>query len=151
MSLIEFMAQHAVVTLFTVLSCSMIVYCAYCLFNDNRPGVSVLLSCSMLTMIYLFSQSYVGALNGLKTNTLVVMPNKQNLRLGQDGKLSFCINGMARDWEKTEDGVISSQARFYRGKPMKCLSVEDSIVYLGANGASETDLDSMRAVYGIYQ
>jgi len=149
MSLLHFIASNPVLTLATLSGCGIVIYSAFLFFNDKKTGISTLLSLTVLIMFYLFSQAYLGALRESKTKTVVVMPNKQNLRLGEDGNLSFCINGMARNWEKTHEGVISTSQRYYLNRPMKCLSVEQGITFLRKNGASEEQLNAMREAYAI--
>lgn len=149
MSLLNFVTSNPILTLATVAASGIVVYAAYLLFNDKKSGVSVLLSLTVLVMFYLFSQAYEGLLKESQVKTVVVMPNKQNLRLGEDGQLSFCIGGMARNWEKTTNGIISTSAKSYLGKPMKCLSVEDGIELLRKSGASEEQLNAMRNAYAV--
>lgn len=147
MTLLEFVATHPILTLATLSGSGIVIYAAYQLFNDKKTGVSTLLSLTVLIMFYLFSQAYEGMLKESKTKTVVVMPNKQNLRLGEDGQLSFCIGGMARNWEKTENGIVSSSPRYYLGRPMKCLSVDEGIELLRKSGATEEQLRAMKNAY----
>jgi hypothetical protein len=76
-----------------------------------------------------------------------MMPNKQNLRLGEDGNLSFCLNGMARTWEETTNGILSTKPRYFLGKPMRCLSVAEGLQLLRENGATQEQIDTMQNAY----
>jgi len=149
MTLLHFIATHPILTLATLSGSAIVIYSAFLFFNDKKTGISTLLSLTVLIMFYLFSQAYSGALRESKTNTIVVMPNKQNLRLGEDGRLSFCVNGMARKWERTTGGIVSTSPRYYLNRPMKCLSVEQGIELLRKNGATEEQLNAMREAYAI--
>jgi len=149
MTLLDFSVSNPVITLAAIAASVMIIYTSYTLFNQNLTGQSTLLGVTALLVVYLFTQAYEGILREARTNTIVVMPNKQNLRLGEDGNLSFCINGMARNWQKTKNGIISTKTRYYLGRPMRCLTVEEGINFLEENGATLEQLNSMRKAYSL--
>lgn len=149
MTLFEFVAKNPVFTVAVIAGTGTIFYASFLFFKKNLSGISTLLSLSSIVFFYSYSQAYNGALRQSKTETIVVMPNKQNLRLGEDGNLSFCLNGMARNWQKTTEGIISSSPRYYLGRPMRCLSVEEGIKLLVANGASKEEVAAVREAYRI--
>ncbi|WP_020211108.1 hypothetical protein [Gilvimarinus chinensis] len=149
MSLIEFAADKPLVPLVAVLSVGVIIYCAWLFYSSRKTGPAGLLSLCVLAMFFMFFESYKGALREGSTRTVVVMPDKQNLRLGEDGKLAFCIDGIARNWEKTHNGIVSTSIRTYMGEPMRCLTIEQSVQYLRANGASDEQIATFRRAYEI--
>jgi len=75
------------------------------------------------------------------------MPNKNNLRIAEDGSLSFCINGLARTWDDTQDGIISTGKKYINGQRMRCLTLNQSIELLRVNGATDEQIEAVRNVY----
>lgn len=143
---IQFLTQYPLLALAVVCTVIVIIVAAYRSFMKNENGLAALLGVSVVVVLVLYTEAYSFA-NKSASETVVVMPNKQNLRLGEDGKLSFCINGMARNWMKTEEGVISTTARTYQGRPMRCMSVKESIVWLKNKGATNDELIQFKNAY----
>lgn len=149
MGILSFIAEQPLLALVLVLMLVVLGYVSHYFFSKGKSGISVLVMLAMLGAIYMYSGAYAGALREGTVKTVVVMPNKQNLRLGEDGNLAFCIDGFARNWEQTRDGIISTSPRSYKGRPMRCLSVEEGIEFLRQNGASDEELQSMRSAYDL--
>jgi len=147
MTLFEYMISHPVTTFSTLAAIGIIGYGSITLYNKKQTGASVLLLISIGVMFFLFTSVYKESLRLSKTQTIVVMPNKQNIRLGEDLQPSFCLDGMARNWQRTKNGIISTTQRMHLGRPMRCLSVEEGINLLRQKGASEEQLEAMRKAY----
>lgn len=146
MTFSKFLAMHPVLSLFTVCSLVIIGYAAYTFFMSNKNGMAALLGITILIVTQLYVESYNFA-SGFNNDTVVMMPDKKNLRLGEDGKLSFCVDGKARNWVKTQDGIMTTTQKTFKGRQMKCLSMKESLVFLKRNGASNEELSAFINVY----
>ncbi len=149
MTLIDYIVNHPATSLLVILSIGIILLSSNTLHKSNKSGLAILLLFSVGVISYQFVGNFKESLRLSKIQTIVVMPNEQNIRLGEDGQPSFCLDGMARTWKGTSDGIISTQQRMYLGKPMRCLSVEEGIGFLRKNGATEQQLSDMRDLYKV--
>ena len=148
MSLIDFIAVEPALTMASLIGIVIVFYSLYLHYSSNKYELSGLLAIAILINVYLFGSVYSAESKAnSNANTIVVMPDKKNLRLAEDGNLSFCLNGMARTWEKTENGIISTTEKRHLGKPMRCLSIKESIDFLAKNGATKEELTAFVKAY----
>jgi hypothetical protein len=147
MTYTEFLTNSPLLVVVALFCVGVVTYSAYIHFSKKRQGLAALVGLCAILVTVLYTTSFKYARISRTTETIVVMPNYNNLRLGEDGQLSFCINGYARTWESTSGGIMSTKAKIYFGRPMKCLSVEQSIEFLRKNGATEKELQAMRNAY----
>lgn len=145
--LLGFIKSEPLVAISAVSGCLIILYCAYLFVQKEQPGTSIMLSAVTLLLIFLFSQAYKGYLKEGTVKTVIVMPNNKSFRLSEDGKVSLCVKGLAREWISTENGIISTKQKTYLGRPMKCLSVKKALEWLEYNGATPEQLEAARKAY----
>jgi hypothetical protein len=147
MTLYTFMTNQPLTVASAIAAIGLTIYGALTLYDRQRPGASVLMLLSVGVVFFLFISLFRESQRLTQTQTIVVMPNRQNIRLGEDLQPSFCLEGMARNFENTNDGIISTTQKMYLGKPMRCLSVEGGIALLRQSGANEKQLEAMRLAY----
>jgi hypothetical protein len=147
MTVVTFISNHPLTVASTMAAIGLIIFGSLTLYKRGSPGASVALLLCVGVLFFLFISVFKESQRRLQTDTIVVMPNKQNIRLGEDLQPSFCLNGMARDFQNTQDGIISTTQKMYFGKPMHCLSVEEGIALLRQSGANEKQLEAMRSAY----
>jgi len=145
--LFAFIKSEPITAISTASACAIVLYCSYLFSQKEQLGASILLAAVSIVLIVLFSHAYRGSLKEGTVKTVVVMPNNKSLRLSEDGKISLCLKGLAREWVSNENGIVSTKAKYYLGRPMKCLSIEQGFKWLEHNGATQEQLDAMRKVY----
>lgn len=144
--LIDYLGQHLGFTFLSLFVIATLVFFSVSSLKKKEQFTGLTLAAlvvAVLSMITLSASHWFDR----PFKTVVVMPNKKNLRLGEDGELSFCVNGYARTWEGTENGIVATSVRMKDGKPVKCLTVEEGIEFLRTAGASEEELEKMRKAY----
>lgn len=144
--LLEYLQYHRSIFVIGIVVIGILVYLTIFLLKRRQERHAVAaFSCvlGILLIIALSARFWVDR----PTSTIVVMPDKQNLRLAEDGQLSFCIDGIARTWKGTSEGIISSEVKLFENRPMRCLSIEEGVEFLRQAGASDDELKMFRDVY----
>jgi len=139
--MLELIKNDYVITIFTLLIAIIYFITAYRVVKYNKL-ISIAILTNML-LVYILLQYTLST----SLTTTIIMPGKNNLRLAEDGKLSFCLNDKARTWIKTQNGIISTKKKYIDGRRMKCLSLEQSLELLARNGATQEQLNAIQEIY----
>jgi hypothetical protein len=144
--LLDYLKFHSSIFFITVFIICLLITLTILLFKSKKEILAIGCGVCVLAVLLLTTLS-ANFWFDRPSSTIVVMPDKQNLRLAEDGQLSFCVNGFARTWKGTKEGVVSTEAKIFNNRPMRCYSVDESVEYLRKAGASDSELERFRAVY----
>lgn len=144
--LLDYLKVHGSIFFIALFLIVFLIFLTVALFKLKKELLAIGCGVCILAVLLLTTMS-ANFWFDRPSSTIVVMPDKQNLRLAEDGQLSFCVNGFARTWKGTKEGIVSTEAKLFNNRPMRCYSVEESVEYLRNAGASDSELERFRNVY----